>query len=292
MNERGKEVDTTCLSLEHATERGFLHRDYLAHCLRWSHVVKYLNEKHRYKTHHVLDVGCGREAPLPKLLFSSRLTHTTGSYTGVDYGKLERPASIAEGPKFKAQFLGKTDYAAAGAPLPKGQKGFDTIVCFEMLEHVEPMHSFQTLKRIRQQLKADGRAFISTPCYDPKMGAAANHVNEMSYQGLEALINLAGFSIDRVFGTFASQKDYKRQMDAHQQAVFDRLSDYYDSNVVSCLMAPMFPKQARNCLWELVPGRVTPPTPAVLKDLVANAATHSSSQRWAKDLTAIAKEAK
>lgn len=284
MNERGKEIDTTCLSLEHATERGFLHRDYLSHCLRWSHVVKYLNEKHRYKTQHVLDVGCGREAPLPKLLFSSRLTHTTGSYTGVDYGKLERPASIAEGPKFKAQFLGKTDFATAKLPRPS----YDTIVCFEMLEHVEPMHSFRTLQKIRALLAKDGRAFISTPCYDPKMGAAANHVNEMSFDGLRALILAAGLEVEEVHGTFASQKDYKKRMTPAQTEVFDQLSEYYDSNVLSCFMAPMFPAQARNCLWRLVPGKAS--FPGNLKNL--QGPEHSSSQRWATDLKAIAKEVK
>ena len=41
-NARGKKVDTTYLSIDNAEERGFLHRDYIAHCLRWSHVVKYL----------------------------------------------------------------------------------------------------------------------------------------------------------------------------------------------------------------------------------------------------------
>ena len=72
-NARGKTVDTTYLSVDQATERGFLHRDYIAHCLRWSHVIKYLGTSARYKTAKILDVGCGKEMPLAKSLHSSRM---------------------------------------------------------------------------------------------------------------------------------------------------------------------------------------------------------------------------
>ena len=39
-NEFGKAIDKTFLSIDQAETRGFLHRDYIAHCLRWTHVVK------------------------------------------------------------------------------------------------------------------------------------------------------------------------------------------------------------------------------------------------------------
>ena len=42
-NARGKEIDNTHLSIDQAEERGFIHRDYIAHCLRWTHVAKYLH---------------------------------------------------------------------------------------------------------------------------------------------------------------------------------------------------------------------------------------------------------
>jgi len=276
-NARGKEVDTTSLSIDLAAERGFIHRDYLAHCLRWSHVVSWLHKGQRYKTQHLLDVGCGKEAPLPKLLFSSRLTHTTGSYTGVDYGKLTRPATLPpEGAKnFKATFLEKFDFAKDALP----RKKYDVLVCFEVLEHVEPWHAYQLLKRMRQ---VGDKIFISTPCYDAKTGAADNHVNEMTYAGLNALIMMAGLEVTAVYGTFASQKDYKSIMDEHQQAVFDQLSDYYDSNVLSCLMAPMFPRHARNCLWELQAGKVlSHPLSEISKP------QNSNSSRWPTDLKKI-----
>ena len=33
-NARGKEIDNTHLSIDQAEARGFIHRDYIAHCLR------------------------------------------------------------------------------------------------------------------------------------------------------------------------------------------------------------------------------------------------------------------
>lgn len=285
-NARGKEIDTTFLSLEHARERGFIHRDYIGHCLRWSHVAKYLNQGGRYKTHHVLDVGCGREAPLAKLLFASRLTHTTGSYTGVDYGPCERPASISsKTDKFNAEFLAKTDFVKAKLPREK----FDTVVSFEVMEHVEPFHSYSMLKRMREVLADDGRVFISTPCYDEKAGAAANHVNEMSYQGLLAIIRAAGLDIDDQWGVFASQKDYKKLMTPEQTALFNSLGEYYDSNVLACIFAPLFPEQSRNVLWKLKRGNPTPISGKPLEALSAQ--LNSNSDKWADHLKKIMADA-
>lgn len=285
-NARGKEVDTTSLSLDHAEQRGFIHRDYLAHCLRWTHVAAYLHQKKRYQTHHVLDVGCGKEAPLPKLLYSSRLTHTTGSYTGVDYGKLSRPDSIPNTKKFNATFMGGFDFAKDALP----RKQYDTLVCFEVLEHVEPFHAYSMLKRMRDVLKSDGRAFISTPCYDKKTGAADNHVNEMTFDALHMMIGLAGLKIERVYGTFASQKDYKHLLQPEQRKMFDQLGEYYDSNVLACLFAPLFPAQARNCLWVLSKDLIATPGPKEIASF--KNPDNSNSEKWVAHATKILADSK
>ena len=49
MPDPGRSIDKTHLSIDQAEERGFIHRDYLAHCFRWSHVVKHLGKKKLYK---------------------------------------------------------------------------------------------------------------------------------------------------------------------------------------------------------------------------------------------------
>ena len=71
-NARGKEIDNTHLSIDQAEARGFIHRDYIAHCLRWTHVSKYLHLQARYKTARVIDIGCGKDMPL-----ALSLTHLT-----------------------------------------------------------------------------------------------------------------------------------------------------------------------------------------------------------------------
>lgn len=286
-NARGKRIDTTHLSSVEAKRRGFIHRDYLAHCLRYSHVAKYLMQQHRYKTHHVLDVGCGKEVPLARLMFSMKMTHTTGSYVGVDYGSVPWPDTISQTTKkFKLKLLEKTDFVKAALP----RKQYDVVSCLEVLEHVEADHAYQMLLTMKQHLKKDGVVFLSTPCYDPKLGAAANHVNEMSFEGFKALIQAAGFRVDKVWGTFASQKDYKKIMEKYHPGIteiFTQLSEYYDSNVVACLFAPLFPSRARNCLWQVSCGRVQKIAGKELKELCKP--EHGSSSHWAKHLKGVMK---
>jgi hypothetical protein len=59
--------------------------------------------------------------------------------------------------------------------------------------------------------------------------------------------------IDAVYGTFASIKDYQAGLvkTLGLEEIFTRLRSYYDTNFLSCIFAPLFPAQSRNCLWEL-----------------------------------------
>ena len=107
----------------------------------------------------------------------------------------------------------------------------------------------------------------------------------MSYDAVEYLVYKAGFEILDVYGTFASQKDYKGHMDEAQQQVYDQLSDYYDSNVISCFMAPMFPEQSRNCLWVLRKSNSTLPFYGPIPNLTEN----SSSEKWIQHIKKISK---
>lgn len=282
-NTRGKSVDTTYLSTQQAAERGFIHRDYIAHCLRWSHVIKWLSYRKRYQTAHILDVGCGKEAPLAGTIFTSRMTHTTGSYTGVDYGPIE--PLVKFGAKFNAQFMPKTDFAKVDY-----NGSFDLITSFEMLEHVEPLHSYKTLVNMQSVLNDGGTIFLSTPCYSVASGAADNHVNEMSVAGLHHLIRLAGLEVKQGWGTFASQTDYKKLLTPGQQEVWDKLVEYYDSNMLACFMAPMFPYNSRNAIWEVGHPSGANLTQASPKDIAA--AHHSSSANWAADIKKAAAHAK
>lgn len=278
-NERGKSVDTTFLSLDNAEERGFIHRDYIAHCLRWSHVIKFLTANKRYAGATIVDAGCGREAPLAKTLYSSRLI--PARYVGIDYGPVpdETKGTFHSG-KFPVTFHERTDFAEwakaehirnADVVGPNCDPAFaDIVTSFEVLEHVEPAHMLKMLDGIHLILKDDGVAFISTPCWDV-VSCAANHVNEMRYEALGAVLEDSGFEIIDVFGTFASIRDYEPYMDPSHREAFQDLRSYYDVNFLACVFAPFYPQYSRNCLWQLrkrQPGRAYNRRFSIIDDVV------------------------
>lgn len=226
-----------------------------------------------------------------KYLYHSMLTHTTGSYTGVDYGKVPWPETVKrDTKKFNATLLEKTDFVKFAKDVPPT---YDVITSFEVLEHVEPWHTYQMLCSMRAVALPQARIFISTPCFDVKTGAAANHVNEMTYNALRALIGLVGFTIEKVWGTFANQRDYKAFLkDLHPglQDVFEELSEYHSTEILANMFAPLFPERSRNCLWKLVLGPIELPTAQDLKAL--DQPDCSSSDKWQTDLKRILADAK
>jgi hypothetical protein len=142
------------------------------------------------------------------------------------------------------------------------------------------MHSFEMLKAIKSLLADGGVAFLSTPCYDKHVGAAANHVNEMSYKALGAMIEEAGLAVDASYGTFASIRDYKDLLEERGLTeVFDELREYYDVNYLATIFAPLFPERARNACWRVSKadlGYVRKfPSIKELQD-----PSHSSSELW------------
>ena len=241
-NARGKEIDNTHLSIDQAEERGFIHRDYIAHCLRWTHVAKYLHLKSRYKTASILDIGCGKDMPLAKMLMTSRIAPEY--YLGVEYNKMEIP-SMFDKTRFKPNLLSGLDFTK----LKELPNSFNYSVCFEVLEHVEPIKAIEILQHLPKFLKRDAVSWFSTPCWDEKVGAADNHVNEMTYTAFGSLLEEMGYKILNHWGTFASIKDYKKELNGLEDT-FDKLREYYDSNYLATVFAPMFPEHSRNCLWE------------------------------------------
>ena len=288
-NIRGKNIDNTMLSVDQAEARGFIHRDYIAHCLRWTHVAKFLQRSGTYQTVKLLDIGCGKEVPLAKLMYSSRLNPTSGIYVGVDYNKLAYPEMFHTG-KFPLQLIDqcifpdnftKRKEAVENANNVAIPNKFDVITCFEVAEHVEPEGTLKLLNGIKDHLALGGIAFMSTPCYDEQTGAAGNHVNEMSHEAFGSMIEHTGLSVKNVYGTFASIKDYKYVMTKAQEEVFSQLREYYDTNYLATIFAPLFPKQSRNCIWEIenhVGGHTMQYSD--LRDLSAQ--KHSSSTAWPK----------
>ena len=71
----------------------------------------------------------------------------------------------------------------------------------------------------------------------------------MTYQAFGSLLEEMGYKILNHWGTFASIKDYKKQLNGLEDT-FDKLREYYDSNYLATIFAPLFPEYSRNCIWE------------------------------------------
>ena len=285
-NARNQTIDRTFLSLDQAEERGFIHRDYIAHCLRWTHVVKRLYERKSYENARILDVGCGRELPFAKLLHSSRLIPQ--QYFGVDVGPIEDSACAKfEGTKFPLKVWEKTNLlelavddfithpAESAAPGPLA----NIVVCFECFEHVEPKMLLEMLAKMKELTSEDARFFFSTPCWN-RTDCAANHVNEMTYEALGAVLEAAGFKIEHTHGTFASIRDYQDILTPEQQRLFNGLREYYDSNFLSCIFAPLIPHRSRNVLWECSKELHNPPVVVKFEPLSECKKPWGSSALW------------
>jgi hypothetical protein len=250
MNARGKSVDKTFLSLDNAEKRGFLHRDYIAHCFRWSHACKMIQKNWRDAI--ILDVGCGKEMPFPKLIYSSKMRPQ--HYCGLDVGDWPKPEMLEDitfpCDRLVGDIAGVKDFKDLDLPGPP-----NFITCFEVLEHVEWDHARRALEVIRAICAKDALFMVSTPTWNFK-DCADNHVNEMTYAAFGALLEDCDWEIEQHYGTFASQSDLKKVFltDGWAEQAFNALHEYYDSNVLSVIFAPAFPVQSRNVIWDCRPG--------------------------------------
>ena len=227
-------------------ERHVYHRDMFAHYLRWSHVLK------RAKINlNILDFGSG-SGNLLEVFYRNKFK--CNEYLGLEYRK--QTVKLAN-EKFKmipwASFK-QADLTKPEVFLPKKIGEWDYIISFEVIEHVGKKNIHKFLANAYRQMGPKTKFIISTPIYDPKVGAAENHIidgviGELTYKEMKSALEKAHFKIEEHYGTFASIKDYKKKMNDWQVKMFEHLQKYYDSNLVSVIMAPFFPEVSRNCLW-------------------------------------------
>lgn len=236
----------TFLSVDNAEERGFIHRDYIAHCLRWTHAMKYLGEHQRYKDAAILDVGCGREAPMASMLYSSKMSPRL--YVGVDAGPVIIPEFMRKQDKMQLEIYDQDNFLAFEYVWDTAGS-FTLITCFEVLEHMSSFDGLKLLDRLAAHMDERTMLMLSTPVFNGK--AAQNHICEWPFSDLQEALDRR-FKIQDVFGTFASIKDYEPALREHLLGpAFDRLRKYYDTNYLATIFAPLFPAMSRNCLWEL-----------------------------------------
>lgn len=249
-----KQYNTTDLDPEAAFERHVFHRDQFAHYLRWSHVLRESKIGESF-----VDFGAGK-GNLLEVLYRNR--YKPSKYVGLEYreSQVKKAREKFKNLPFPVEFYQQDiihptmDYSEFQA---------DKVVSFEVIEHVGKNNVDAFLKNFRACGHRKAMYYLSTPNYDKRVGAAGNHtydsgdgrgkaVQEFDYFELEDAIEKNNFRVETTFGTFASQRDYKEYMNAWQQKAFHALERYYDSNLVSNIMAPIVDSaNARNILWVL-----------------------------------------
>lgn len=240
MKTKQTKYNVTQLTPQKEFEKHVYHRDQFAHYFRWSHVLK--NARIGQK---VLDMGCGSGEML-ELFYRNR--YRPELYTGLDIRD-----TVDE--KLKKLDFADIRQMDLCKPFELDEK-YDIATSFEVVEHIGHNNIDPYLDNIKRHLKDDGRVYLSTPNYDPQVGAAKNHIidgeiGEWDFYDLKEKLN-EHFNILETYGTFASQKDYKKELTGWRKEAFEELNKYYDSNMVSVIMAPMIPAdQARNVLWVL-----------------------------------------
>lgn len=225
--------------------RHIYHRDQFAHYFRWSHVLKNARIGQT-----ILDFGCGSGEML-EVFYRNR--YRPKHFVGLDV----REKTIEQNnEKFEKLDFAEFKVMDLCQPFDLGEK-FDIITSFEVMEHIGHENADAFLKNILTHCRPDTVIYISTPNYDPRVGAAENHmlgpdreVGEWDHFELQDKLSQY-FTIEKKYGTFASIRDYKPLLNGWQKEMFDSYSEYYDTNILACLMAPLFPEQARNCLWVL-----------------------------------------
>jgi len=247
-----KNYNTTDLDPQSTFERHVFHRDQFAHYLRWTHILK---EAKIGET--VVDFGCGK-GNLLEVFYRNKFK--CKKYIGIDIRKktieqAQEKFAVVDWAQFIADDLikNKQDYSVFKA---------DKVCSFEVAEHIGKQNIQKFLKNFMSCGKPTATYYLSTPNFDEQVGAAGNHtydsgdgrgtaVQEFGHAELEKEILKAGFIVHKKYGTFASVRDYKPLMNDWQKKMFNALKEYYDSNLISNIMAPLFPEQSRNTMWVL-----------------------------------------
>lgn len=236
-----REYDTT--QLRESSHGKSLHRDYSAHFWRWSFAKRMIK-----RTDRVLEVGCGQDVPLAKILFGG-VSNSAESYLGVDINKL-KPSNSQ-----RIHLLGETNFVDKHKAILAEHGAFDVVVNLEVIEHMSVDNGKKLLKAMCACLRPGGMLIISTPCYDG-LRHAANHIHEYTVPELRSAIEKAGFTVVERFGTFMDVKHIGKGANIGSGATNEEikrvaraLSRYYDNDAISCIFAPLHPDDARNNLW-------------------------------------------
>ena len=133
MKEETTRINKPQLNIPLAEERQIVHRDYIAHCLRWTHILK--NAK---IGETILDIGCG-DAQLAMTFYTNKFKPKL--YVGVDIRKSVVNQNIDKKFNFNCKFLCLNILEQFDA-IP--DERFSILTCLEVIEHVERIGRHQS----------------------------------------------------------------------------------------------------------------------------------------------------
>lgn len=216
-----------------------LHRDYMAHFFRWQWATK-LVEKNKTK---ILDVGCGQDLPLPRLLCGT-LNNWPKLYVGVDLNRIPDQFNVAW-----SHIYDEFNFVKNGEKIKTQYGRFDLIVCFEVIEHMGKADGRRLLKQMYNLLSPKGQVLLSTPIFSGT--AARNHLHEYTVSELLKEVTCAEFKVLKRWGTFGNVKKIFKVLTDPEVTVWEALEKYYSNEALSVMFAPGHPDVCKNNLWVL-----------------------------------------
>lgn len=222
-----------------------VHRDYAAHYFRWGFAKNFIKKGVRS-----LEVGCGQDMPLVKVLFPS-MSNIPDYHLAVDLNKISKPAK-AKWLEVKDEFNFVDDWKQIV------RESFNVVTCFEVIEHMQKPDGVKLMKGIHEMMAKDAVALISTPVYNGKH-MAANHIHEYGFKELRELFVECGFTVVQVHGTFMTSQSMKKVMTQEERKLIDQLHQFYSWDVLANFLAPKYPEASSNCCWVLKRSEDEPP---------------------------------
>ena len=229
-----------------------IHRDYLAHVMRWGWIIRQIRRRAGLnKELQIIEVGCGRETSLFKALASGTSPALPKRMTLVDINKLKE--SKVKWTDFRSNF----DFVTRWPELQAEGLVYDMAVNTEVIEHITTPLGLAMLNGVYQLLAPGGDFFISTPVYNGHR--AVNHIREYTVPELQEMLELSGFEVVKRYGTFASWNDIKRGVRSDESLnedqkqwfleKYNEVADFYGHDVMACYAAPLYPDFSRNNVW-------------------------------------------
>lgn len=217
-----------------------VHRDYGAHFFRWGFALRFAAGK------KILEVGCGPDAPLSNVLIAhGRINDRPEFYLGVDLNKIKRTWNS----KLREAW-GEFNFIERWPEVVERYGRFNLGVNLEVIEHMGVEDGDRLLEGYFGCLEPGATFLLSTPRNEGHK-PARNHIYEYATEELREKVERAGFEVVRRFGTFGDVPQLRKHARKEHRQVMDELAEYYENDVLSLFLAPLYPDHCKNNLWVL-----------------------------------------